>query len=273
MTSIKVSSSYEELELIESLSKEMLRDNGISVKTQISELRTDSIETEIVLPVLSVTFSGIIAVAQVVNLILNVQERRNKTIVQKDIPVYIQIETSNGKKLDLNISGNMTNKEIKKHLNSVQHFVDDFLQNDDGTPLKDSQPGEPVGTTDIDKINLLFTGLLSNLTNIRKFQSLPPREDGERMIFEPTFDKTSLSEFIYGSREEKIYLHCEEAKSCRGFFSTLEKENILAFHEVSTDFHIVDMENIFVRYEIEELALFKKLIYRKNFILNSTFSL
>jgi hypothetical protein len=273
MTSIKISSSYEELEMIESLSKGIFRENEIPVETQISEFRTDSIEAEIVLPVLSVTFSGVIAVVQIVNLVLNIQEKRNKTIAQKDTPISIKIETSNGKELDLKISGNTTNEEIKKCLNSVQQFVDDFLQDHDGISLKNSQLGETVNSTDIEKINLLFRGLLSNLTDIREWKSLPPKGYKGRIFFESTFDGTSLREFICESRERKIYLHYEEAKSCKGFFYILERENVLAFHEDITDFRMVDMENIFVRYEIEELSLFKKLIHHNDFILSNSLSL
>jgi hypothetical protein len=272
MTSIKISGSHEELEMIESLSKEIFRENEILAKTQISEFRTDSIDAEIALPVLSVTFSGVIAVVQIVNLVLNIQERRSKAIAQKDTPISIKIETSNGKELDLKISGNTTNEEIKKYLNSAQKFVDDFLRDDDGISLKNSQLGETINSTDTEKINLMFMGLLSSLTDIREWKSLPPREDKGRIFFESTFEKTNLREFIYKSREKEIYLHCEEAKSCGGLFYILERENVLAFHEISTDFRMVDMENIFVRYEVEELSLFKKLIYRNDFILNSTLS-
>jgi hypothetical protein len=268
MTSIKISGSYEELKIIESSSTEIFRENVILAKTQIAEFRTDSIEVEQVLPVLSVTFSGVIAIVQIVKLILNIQERKSKITASEDTPISIKIEASNGKELDLKISGDITNAEIKELLNSVQQFVDDFLREDDGISLENSRLEGAINSTDIEKLNLLFRDLLSNLIDIRELKSLPPKKDGEVTIFESTFDKTDLREFIYESRERKIYLHYEEATACKSFFYILERENILSFHEISTDFRMVDMDNIFVRYKTEELSLFNKIIHHKNFILN-----
>ncbi len=170
----------------------------------------------------------------------------------------------------MKISGDIKNAEIKKHLNSVQQLVDDFLREDDGISLENSRLEGAINSTDIEKINLLFRGLLSNLTDIRDRKSLPPKKDGEVTIFESTFDKTDLREFIYESREKKIYLHYEEAKACKSFFYILERENILYFHEISTDFRMLGMENIFVRYKTEELSLFNKIIHHENFILNGS---
>lgn len=268
MTSIKISGSHHDLEMIESLSKEIFRENEIPVKTQISEFRKDSIDAEIVLPVLSVTFSGVIAVAQIINLVLNIQEKRSKSIAQKDTPISLKIEASNGKELDFRISGSTTNEEIRKYLNSVNQFTDDFLRDDDGISLNNDQLGETASSTDIEKINLLFRGLLSNLTDIREWKSLPPKKNGEIITFKSTFEKTSLRKFICNSRVSKIYLNYEEAKLCKGLFYILERENILTFHELSDDFHVIDMENMFVRYEVEELAIFNRVNHLKNFFLN-----
>ncbi len=268
MTYIQISSSHEDLEAIESLSMEIFRKNGIAAKTQISVSRADSIEAEQFLPVLSVTFGGVIAIVQIVNLILNIQDRKSKAVVEKETPISIKIRAINGKELDFKISGNATELEIKKYLNDAQKFVSDFLQDDDGISLKNSQE-EAISSRDIEKINLLFRGLLSNLTDIREKKSSLVIPDEEVRILNLNFNKTSLKEFIYKSRDKKIYLRHEEAQACKGFFYVLERENVLALHESNTDFCMVDMEDIFVRYEIEELSLFSKVVHHKDFILNS----
>lgn len=273
MTYVKISSSHEDLEEIQSLSTEIFRDNGIAAKTQISASRADSIEVEQLLPVLSVTFSGVIAIVQIVNLILNIQDRKSKIFAENKIPISIKIGAINGKELDFNISGNITESEIKKYLSTAQQFVDNFLQSDDGISLENPQKEETISPRDVEKINLLFRGLLSNLTDIRE-QKSSLKVPGEGVkILNLNFNKISLKEFVYKSRDKKIYLRYEEAKACMGFFYILKRENVLALHEINTDFCMVDtdfcmvdMEDIFVRYEIEELSLFSKVAHQKDFV-------
>ncbi len=70
MTSIQISGLREDLETIELLSAEIFQENEISARTKISEFRADSIEADQILPVLTVTFGGVIAVVQIINLVL-----------------------------------------------------------------------------------------------------------------------------------------------------------------------------------------------------------
>jgi len=272
MTSIKISGSRDDLEIIESLSKNILQENKISAKTKISNFRTDGIDLGVALPILSVTFSGVAVITQIVNLVLNIQEKRDKSISKKDNSISLKIEASNGKVLDLRISGNTTSQDARSCLISVSQFIDDFLQDDDGISLADNQSGKTVSSTDMEKVNFLFRALLSNLTDIREWKSLPPKENGGIITFESTFEKISLREFLCNSKVSKIYLNDEEVKLCKWLFYVLERENVLAFHELSDDFRMINIESVFVRYEVEELAVFKKIIHLENFFLNGTSS-
>lgn len=70
MTSIQISGLREDLETIELLSTEIFQENEISEKTKISEFRADSIEVDQILPVLTVTFSGVSVLIGVINLVI-----------------------------------------------------------------------------------------------------------------------------------------------------------------------------------------------------------
>lgn len=264
MTSIQISGLREDLETIELLSAEIFQENEISARTKISEFRADSIEADQILPVLTVTFGGVIAVVQIINLVLSIQEKKNTPVNQKKAPISIKIETNNGKEIDLKISGDMTDTEIKECIGSVQKFVDDFLVINDGLSLRSSENN--TNELDIEKVNLLFVQLLSKLTNIREITSLPPIKDGERTIFKSSFDQVDLPEVIGTSEGKIFYLHLDEVKYCKDIFHILERENILCFHEISTDIRILDMQNVFVGYEIEKLPLFREVSCRKYFI-------
>jgi hypothetical protein len=62
MTSIQISGLHEDLETIELLSAEIFQENEISARAKISEFRADSVEADQILPVLTVTFGGVIAI-------------------------------------------------------------------------------------------------------------------------------------------------------------------------------------------------------------------
>ncbi|MEP0885150.1 hypothetical protein NDI49_26725 [Trichocoleus sp. ST-U3] len=266
MTSIQISGLREDLEAIELLSAEIFQKNEISARTKISEFRADSIEADQILPVLTVTFGGVIAVVQIINLVLSIQEKKRKLTHQKKTPISIKIETNNGKELDLKISGSMRNTEIKECLDAVQNFVDNFLLDNNGMSLIISDSGKDINQIYIQKVNLLFGDLLNKLTNIRVMKSLLPIKDGERTIFKSTFEKVHLTEVISFPEGNIFYLHLDEAKYCKNIFHILEREKILYFHEISTNIRILDMQNVFVGYEIEKLPLFKEISCKKEFI-------
>ena len=272
MTSIQISGSREDLEIIELLSTEIFQENEISAKTKIYEFRADSIEAEQTLPVLTIIFSGVSAVVGIINLVLSLQEKKSQPENQKESYVSIKIKTNNGKELYLESYSSMTNTEIKKWLNAAQEFVDegDFILNKYGMCSRELESKKDINEIDIQKVNLLFSELLNKLTDIRIMRSLPPIQDGERTIFESTFDKVHLTEVIRSLKSKIFYLHSDEVKNCKDIFYILERKNILWFHENSTDIRILDMQNIFVGYEIEKLPLFKEVSCSKEFIFSES---
>ena len=266
MTVIQISGLRDDLEIIKLSSAEVLRDNEIPTKIEISEYRTDSIDTEPILPILQVTFGGVVAVVQIIKLVLELQEKRDKNTRQKDTPISINIEASNGKQLRCEISGNLTEQEVDRYLDTAQEFVNDFLSSNDGISLRGSEGENVLPQIELDIINILFQELQSRLKDIREMKSLPPIDLGDSIIFESKFENVSLKDFIRFSSQRKIYLNDNDAKKCQNIFYILEREKFLAFHEISGDFKVPEMNSLFVRYEIEKLPLFKKLIHDEGFI-------
>ncbi|MEQ8467417.1 phosphorylase family protein [Coleofasciculus sp. E1-EBD-02] len=267
MTSIQISGLREDLETIELLSTEIFQENEISAKTKISEFRADSIEVDQILPVLTVTFSGVSVLIGVINRVLIIKGKNNKPVNQKEIPIYIKIQASNGKELELKVYGSMTNTEIKKCVDGVQEFVDDFLLANDGMSLLPSE--KYINQANINKINLLLIDLIERLTDIRKIRRLPPVKNERNTIYKFLFDKVNFNEIIT-LPEEKFYLKFDEVKSCKNIFYVLERENILCFHEVLHDRRVIDMQNIFVGYKIEKLSLFKEMTGIPEFIFSES---
>ncbi len=270
MTSIQVSGLRDAVEIIKLSSAEILQENKIAAKIDIDEYRTDSIDIGSILPTLQITFSGVVAVVQIINLVLSLQEKRSKATSQKNTLISIDIEASNGKKLCFKISEGLTDTEIKKYLRNVQDFVSDFLEGNDGISLKKAEEKNTLSLSDIVIINLLFRKLKDKLINIKEMKSSPPIYNGNLITFDSPFANISPVEFIRFTRERKIYLRIDEAKECQKIFYILERENILAFHLINTDIKCVDMNNVFVRCEIEELLLFGQLIKNENFIFSDS---
>ena len=266
MTSLQISGLREDLETIELLSAAIFQENKISAKTKISEFHADSIESEQILPVLIVTFGGVSAVVGIIKLVLSIQDKKSKTATQKKTTISIKIEANNSKELNLKISGSMADTEIKKCLNAAQNFVDNFLSADDGMSLRVSESEKSTNEINIKKVNLLFSELLNRLTDIRRLRPLLTIKNGQRTIFKSSFDKVHLAEVISSLESKTFYLHLDKVKDCKNIFHILERENILSFHEISTDIRILNVQDIFVGYQIEKLPLFKEVSCTKEFI-------
>lgn len=268
MTYIEISGSDESLKELKLLSEEILRDSGIQAKPRISYFAQDSIEVEQLVPTLQVVFSGVIAVVQVINLVINIQEKRREACAKDDKPIHIKIKTSNSKSLDLTISGEITEEESKSYQKLVQDFVDEFLSVDDGRDLK------KLGSSEIAEINLLFKKLEAELTDVRVQVSSPLKEVGNTKIFSSGFENIDLTKAIKIGTEETFYLEIDAAERCKDIFYILERENILSFHEYSTNVRIIEIDSKFigfVGYRIEILSLFKKIVGNRSFDLHDRF--
>jgi hypothetical protein len=268
MTYIEISGSDESLEELKLLSEEIFRDNGIQAKPRVSHFVQDSIEVAQLLPTLQVAFSGVIAVVQVINLVINIQEKRREASANDDTPFRIKIKASNGRNLDLKIPGNITEERIKSYQKSVQYFVNEFLSVDDGRDLK------KLGGSEIAEINSLFKRLETELTDIRVQVSYPPRKVGDATIFSSSFENINLTEAIKIGAEETFYLKIDDTECCKNIFYILERENILSFHEKSTNVRVLQVGDEFVGfvgYRIEMLSLFEEVVGNRSFDLHDRF--
>ncbi|MEA5418239.1 hypothetical protein VB712_03315 [Spirulina sp. CCNP1310] len=199
---------------------------------------------------------------------LNIQEKRNKLSAGNDALFHIKVQASNGKNLDLKISGEMTKKKIKLYQKLGEDFVNEFLSVDDGKYLK------KLGSSEIAEINLLFERLKIELTDIRVLVSLPSKKVENVTTYSCDFEKINLTEAIKRGSEEPFYLKVNDTERCKNIFYILERENILGFHEDSTDARFIEVENEFigfVGYRIEILSLFEDVVSNKSFNLHDEF--
>jgi hypothetical protein len=91
MTYLEISGSDESLEKLKLLSEQIFQDNGIQAKPKICSISQDRIEVEQLLPTLQVAFSGVIAVVQIINLVINIQEKRREASANNDTPLLALI--------------------------------------------------------------------------------------------------------------------------------------------------------------------------------------
>lgn len=170
--------------------------------------------------------------------------------------------------MDLEISGKITEERIKSYQKLVQNFVNEFLSTDDGRDLK------KLGSSEIAEINSLFKRLEIELTDIRVQVSSPPIKDGDTTIFSFSFENINLTEAIKIGAKETFYLKIDDTERCKNIFYNLERENILSFHEESTNVRILEVGNEFVGfvgYRIELLSLFQEVVGNGSFYLHDRF--
>lgn len=268
MTYIEISGSDDSLEEVKLLSEEIFRDDGIQAKTKIYNFRQDSVDVSQLLTTLQVTFTGVIAVVQVINLVINIQEKRKGVSTNSSNLIHVKVRASNNKELDLKISGELTEDEIKSYQKVVNAFVSDFLSTDDRIELK------ALGSLEIAKINSLFKELESKLSDVRVQICHPPKKVGDATIFSSSFEHITLTKAIQIGVEETFYLKIEDVNLCKEIFYILERENILSFHKESTNIRILEVENEFVGfvgYRVEVLSLFSRVICDRSSNLNDEF--
>ncbi|MGD1912455.1 MAG: hypothetical protein ACFB2X_16870 [Rivularia sp. (in: cyanobacteria)] len=264
MTYIEIAGSDEDLQELKLLSEQIFRENKVQAKSKIVHFNQDSFESEQLLPTLQVFFSGIFAVSSLINLAINIKHQKQKRKISNNsnTPFYIKIKTSNNQELELKISGEATEEKNKYYQKLVQNFVNDFLSADDEFSLK------KLDFYDIEKNNLLFKKLENQLTDVRILVSLPAIISQDTTIINLNFEKINLFEAIRIGINKTFYLKIDEVEHCKNIFYILERENILSFHEISTDVRtiLIGKELIgFVGYRVEILSLFNIIICNNSF--------
>ena len=280
MTRIEISDSKQNLEELNPLLEDYFKQKSILHKIEIYDLHLDSIDVDTLLTTLQVTFTGVIALKNLVDLVLNFKKRNSRNNNEKKASAYIKIETNNGKQLNLEISRNIEDQDIKQFLSKTEELVDEFSASDEFS-LNLTGSKSLLNSNNMEKINYLFTVLLNTLIDIRVLDSLPPRQEQDLIIHSFTFEKIPLAKIIKNyPQAEKFFLNTKEANSCKKVFSILERENILFFQEDCYDVRLireaariindkVDPDSIsFVGYTLTRLSLFEKIISDKHFILS-----
>lgn len=271
MTCIEITAPKEDLEELRLLSEKSFRDDKIQAKIDIYHVvqaSQDSIDAGQSLATLQLFFSGVVAIVQVINLFINIQEKKKKLPdIDIDSPLRINIKTSNGRELNLTMSGGITEEEIESCQHSIRDLIDDFLSIEDGQNLKS------LGTSEIAKINSLFKDLEDRLLDVRILSSFVQKTDN-KTICSSVFEKINLIEAIKIGVKETFYLRIDDVSHCDHIFYVLERENILSFHKNSTDIRIIPVENEFigfVGFTIEILPLFIKIKNNERFDLFNRF--
>ncbi|BAQ64019.1 hypothetical protein [Geminocystis sp. NIES-3709] len=266
MTKIRISGLRNDLEKIEQLIKENYKESNIKINTTISEYRADSIDIQQILPVLRCSFYGAGTVAQIMSIVLsiikiqeakiNIQEMiRKKDVCESDkTTISLNISSSDGEQINLNIPSNITKAEKKKCIKLVENLTDKILVHKKTLLLQE----DLEKTQQLMIIKSLLFDLKNRLKNIRKLIHLEYElKEQSIVIYEIKLEQINLLDFLLFSKTQSNYLVIEEVKHCQEIFGSLEKENLFAFIEISNQIKIID--NIgYVRYEVEKLNVFDK---------------
>ena len=272
MTSIEIFGVREDLEKMSSQINESFKKEGVPGKISLRETYFDSVDAGIS-TVLQVSFSGIIAVVQVINLVLKLQESRQNSISDSggEAAVAITIEAGNGKKLELKIPENITEEKINNYLDIVKRFTNQLSESQSQKLLKTVRNGE--FNLDISSVNTLFESLFIQTQRIREEHSaVIENEDGSINI---TVSMVEVSLILLLKKEGNrfsFYLPIEDTEACQDTFFTFENESILDFQKISHGIKMIDMQNAFVKYEVEKLMLFGEIIQHQEFRFYTAFN-
>jgi hypothetical protein len=274
MTCIKITAPKEDLEELRLLSEKAFEDGKIQARINlyhIVQASQEAIDGGLSPATFQAFFSGVSTIVLVVNLFISIQEKKKKLPdVDFDSSLRIKINTSNGRELNLTMSGRMTEEEIGSCQNSIRDLIDDFLSIEDGQNLRN------LGTSEIAKINSLFKDLEDRLLDIIIPSSFVQKTDNKTVYspYSPDFEKINLTEAIKIGVKETFYLRIDDVSHCDHIFYVLERENILSFHKDSTDIRIISVKNEsigFVGFTIEILPLFIKIKNNEKFDLFNRF--
>ena len=265
MLSIEISGAREDLEEISSQLSEVFNKDGVRGRISLNETRIDSVDAGVT-TILQVTFSGIIALVQVINLIFKIQEDRQKITAKEKTPISINIEAGNGRRLEFKASGEMTDEEI----NTLQKFRNELLESQERKLFRTTTDG--ITSLDIAGVNSLFESLLTKTQGIRERRSTVV-ENERGLIVRVEMIETTLIDILRKEENQFIfYLPLQDIELCQDIFFAFEIANILDFQKISHDIKMLDMHNAFVKYEIEKLNLFEEIIQNQEFKFYTSFN-
>lgn len=269
MLSIEISGAREDLEEISSQVSEVFNKDGVRGRISLNETRIDSVDAGVT-TILQVTFSGIIALVQVINLIFKIQEDRRKLTAKEKTPISINIEAGNGRKLEFKASGEMTDEEINNCLNNLQIFRNDLLEHQDRKLFRTNTDG--IISLDIAGINSLFESLLTKTQRIRERCSTVVENESGLIVKVKMIETTLIDILRKEGNQLSFYLPLQDIELCQDIFFSFEIANILDFKKISHDIKLLDMQNAFVKYEIEKLIFFEEIIQNQEFKFYASFN-
>lgn len=268
MTSIDISGAREDLEEIYSQLSEVFKKDGVRGRISRSETRRDSVDAGVV-TIIQVTFIGLSAIVQVINLILRIQDDRQKITAKEKTPISLTIEAGNGRKLEFKASGEMTDEEINNCLNTWQRFRNE-LESQERKLLRTTTDG--INSLDIAEVNSLFESLLTKTQRIRERRSTVVETEGGVSVKVEMIETTLIDILRKEGNQLTFYLPIQDIELCQDIFFAFEIANILDFHKISHDIKMLDMQNVFVKYEIEKLILFEEIIQNQEFKFYASFN-
>jgi len=262
MTSIDISGAREDLEEIYSQLSEVFKKDGVRGRISLSETRLDSVDAGVV-TIIQVTFIGLSAIVQVINLILRIQDDRQKITAKEKTPISLTIEAGNGRKLEFKASGEMTDEEINNCLNTWQRFRNELLESQERKLFRTTTDG--ITSLDIAEVNSLFESLLTKTQRIRERRSTVVETEGGVSVKVEMIETTLIDILRKEGNQLTFYLPIQDIELCQDIFFAFEIANILNFQKISHDIKMLDMQNVFVKYEIEKLILFEEIIQNQEF--------
>jgi hypothetical protein len=270
MTSIEISGAREDLAEISSQLSEVFKKDGLRGRISLTETRFDSVDAGIT-AILQVTFSGVIAIVQVINLILKLQENRQEFTSEEKTPISIIIEAGNGRKIEFKASDKMTNEEINNCLNTfLQRFSNELLEPQERKLFRTTTDG--ITSLDIAQINSLFESLLTKTQRIRERRSTVVENENGLTVKVEMIETILIDILRKEGNQLSFYLPIQDIELCQDIFFAFEIANILYFQEISHDIKMLDMQNVFVKYEVEKLMLFEKIIQNQEFKFYASFN-
>jgi len=262
MTSIEISGAREDLEEISSQLSEVFNKDGVRGRISLIETRIDSVDAGVI-TIIQVTFVGLSAIVQVINLILKIQENRQDFTTKEKTPISINIEAGNGKKLEFKASGEMTDEEINNCLNTLQKFRNELLESQERKLFRTTTNG--ITSLDIAGVNRLFESLLTKTQRIRERRSTVVENEGGVSVKVEIIETTLIDILRKEGNQLSFYLPLQDIELCQDTFFAFEIANILDFQKISHDIKMLDVHNAFVKYEIEKLKLFEEIIQNQEF--------
>lgn len=242
------------------------------MNVNLQENRCDAVDFEEVKSLLIVTFAGVTAVVNVVNLILNIQGRKQQKNVDSsasDSSISLNIKLGIGRNLEMKLPANLSNVEVESYISVVKGFIEDSSKLDKSILSTDSSGVEEIVFSEV---NLLFDKLLDSTRSIRELHS-EIIDNGDTITAKISLLRVSLLKILRkGNQEQNFYLPSSDVEACKEIFFQFEIFQILSFREIEYDIKMLDFENACVRFEIERLNSFDEIIRNPAFKYYSFFN-